>query len=173
MSFRMRLAPCALIAALLAASAQAANVDDPSMQEVIRAVLASGGNYAVAEDTQEGGDLAGAMLAGQEQRASSQARPADVSLPYGVRLFRLAKKDDAEGTPAFIYTARSSRNLRVWVGTDGGFVPAITVNSLGTQISPASNEYEVAFEAVAGRVYTIRLNEPPGSEGLYSIAIRK
>ena len=61
----------------------------------------------------------------------------------------------------------------MWVGTDGGFVPAITVNSLGTQISPASNEYEVAFEAVAGRVYTIRLNEPPGSEGLYSIAIRK
>ena len=74
MSFRMRLAPCTLIAALLAASAQAANVDDPSMQEVIRAVLASGGNYAVAEDTQEGGDLAGAMLAGQEQRASPQAR---------------------------------------------------------------------------------------------------
>ena len=36
------------------------------MQEVIRAVLASGGNYAMAENTQEGGDLAGAMLAGQE-----------------------------------------------------------------------------------------------------------
>ena len=138
------------------------------LDPVIEALLAGGGSYAVLENAQ-------AQQAWRRLMAQLSATPpwarTSVNLPLDVRLYGYARAGAAE--PVYLFTAPASGRVRVVVDGKGHFVPALTVDGTGAQVSLGQDQYALEFDVTAGQTYRINLNEPVSAQGLYSIVLRQ
>ena len=88
-------------------------------------------------------------------------------MPLDVRLYGYARAGAAE--PVYLFTAPASGRVRVVVDGKGYFVPALTVDGTGAQVSLGQDQYALEFDVTAGQTYRINLNEPVSAQGLENL----
>lgn len=140
----------------------------PMDDQIIEAILSTGGSYALIENASAQPAWVDLM---EEISNTDPLMRTKVNLPLSIRLFSQAQ-NTGKPEPTYVFTARQSGPITVIVDSKGHFVPRLTVDGVPGQTRAGQNQYVREFNAVAGKSYRIKLNEDAAASGLYSIVLR-
>ncbi|MDR1614898.1 MAG: hypothetical protein LBS26_04930, partial [Campylobacteraceae bacterium] len=132
--------------------------------DVIEAILKTGGSYVVIQDaaSQEAWVDLMTYLSGKDPENLEE-----IPLPFNIQYYGLAR--DGKSTPTFLITPKSSGMVTISVDTKGSFVPNIKYDDKGEQEDLGLNDYRIKFMAAAGKTYRITIGDSLEDSGLYSI----
>ncbi|MDR2789734.1 MAG: hypothetical protein LBB59_01985 [Campylobacteraceae bacterium] len=153
----------ALFTVSTAAESASKNEKAP-MDQLIEAILKTGGTYTVLLDDTAQEEWANLMmyLEGQDPRTIAQ-----ISLPINVQFYGLAQQ--GKTTPMFSITPKKSGILSVTVDTKGDFTPDIKCGEKAVQENVGFSVYRVNFAVTAGKTYHITIGDSLNESGLYSV----
>jgi alpha-tubulin suppressor-like RCC1 family protein len=131
--------------------------------DVIEAILETGGSYAIIQDARSQEAWAQLMLYLSEHDPDTLT---EIPLPFNVQYYGLAKR--GKQTPSFLITPPVSGIVTISVDNKNGFTPNIKVDDYGYQ-EYEGGLYKLSFNAYAGRQYRVTISDNLYDSGLYSI----
>ena len=139
-----------------------------AFDNVIEAILNTGGSYAVIED-------AISQQAWMELIEYLDYNDLDslkeIPLPLNICFYSIAKAE--KNTPTYLITPQKSGEIAIIVDSKNSFVPNLMINGIKSQQKDLGQDcYEIRFRARAMKTYAVELNKPLSSKGLYSITAR-
>ncbi|MDR2082007.1 MAG: hypothetical protein LBP54_09035 [Campylobacteraceae bacterium] len=153
-----------IVSGAFAAAHNESKIEKTPMDQIIEAVLGTGGTYAILLDDASYEEWASLMvhLGYYDHRTLAQ-----IPLPLNVQFYGLAQKNKT--TPIFSITPKKSGMLSVTVDTKGNFIPNIKCAEKATQKDIGFGIYRISFTAAAGKTYHITIGDQLHESGLYSI----
>lgn len=139
------------------------------MDNIIAAILATGGSYATIESAES--QAAWVELMDELNNGTPDART-EVNLPLNIKLYGLAQNTGLP-EPTYVFTAVDHGTVAVTVDGKGHFIPALSVDDAAGQEDIGQDQYQREFTVVKGQTYRVKLNEAEDDEGLYSIVLRQ